>query len=191
MPYLMEAVRLHDTGIPPPTSTRPCSTFGMPMGPLRLLDEIGLDVAQHVAETLSTAFPGRFTASNTCAKKSPPGTLGKKTGQGFYPHPSQASIANANSRLYHADIQRHLTHLLTAEAQRCLDENVAASAADINLAMILGTGYPPATGGPLKVAQAQLERCPLGTRPIAPRPLAPSSINPAILSKSKTKGPKP
>jgi 3-hydroxyacyl-CoA dehydrogenase / enoyl-CoA hydratase / 3-hydroxybutyryl-CoA epimerase len=172
MPYLMEAVRLHDTGIPAADIDEAMLAFGMPMGPLRLLDEIGLDVAQHVADTLSTAFPGRFTASNTLREKIAAGHLGKKTGRGFYPHPSKHR--RPRLQLFHADIQRQLTDLITAEAQRCLDENVAASAADINLAMILGTGYPPATGGPLKVAQAAGTLPSQATEPIAPHPLAPS-----------------
>lgn len=147
MPYLMEAVALHESGISVKAIDDAMLAFGMPMGPLRLLDEIGLDVAQHVADTLSTAFPDRFHPSDVLRQKIAAGHLGKKSGSGFYTHPTKEHpIRPASS---HADIQQRLTHLLTHEAQRCLDEGVAATAADINLAMVLGTGYPPAKGGPL------------------------------------------
>jgi len=152
MPYLMEAVGLHESGIPAKEIDDAMLAFGMPMGPLRLLDEIGLDVAQHVADTLSAAFPDRFHPSDILRQKIAAGHLGKKSGQGFYQHPfKDRPVRPASS---HTDIQQRLSHLLTQEAQRCLDEGVAASADAINLAMVLGTGYPPAKGGPLKVEQA-------------------------------------
>ncbi len=159
MPYLMEAVRMNGYGIPVETIDRAMLDFGMPMGPLRLLDEIGLDVAQHVADTLGAAFPDRFPASDALRQKIANGHLGKKTGQGFYHYKNGRAVhLRPKPVLDHDDptrIQRTLTDLLTQEAQRCLDEKVAATAADINLAMILGTGYPPGKGGPLtKVAQA-------------------------------------
>ncbi len=157
MPYLMEAVRLHEAGVPAETIDAAMLDFGMPMGPLRLLDEIGLDVAQHVADTLSAAFPGRFPLSNALREKIAAGHLGKKTGQGFYHFKkghATASVQRGRREMAAREIQTRLSTLLADEARRCLDDGVAASAADINLAMILGTGFPPAKGGPLKVAQA-------------------------------------
>lgn len=152
MPYLMESVALHESGIPATTIDEAMLAFGMPMGPLRLLDEIGLDVAQHVADTLGAAFPDRFHPSERLKQKIAAGQLGKKSGQGFYRHPAKRSFFNRwrqRSNTTQTDIQHRLNHLLTQEAQRCLDEGVAASVDDINLAMVLGTGYPPAKGGPL------------------------------------------
>lgn len=157
MPYLMEAVRLHESGVPAEIIDEAMLDFGMPMGPLRLLDEIGLDVAQHVADTLSAAFPGRFPLSNALREKIAAGHLGKKTGQGFYHFKNDRTVKpvrRAGVEMSVQDIQTCLGNLLTDEAQRCLDEGVAATAADINLAMILGTGYPPAKGGPLPVVPA-------------------------------------
>lgn len=174
MPYLMEAVQLHESGIRLETIDQAMLDFGMPMGPLRLLDEIGLDVAHHVAETLSAAFPERFHPSTLLDQKIAAGHLGKKTGRGFYRHPHEVSNFRPNPQAV-ADIQHRLSHLITQEAHRCLDEGVAASAADINLAMILGTGYPPAKGGPLTVAQASGSPPTPATGPVAPHPLTTSS----------------
>jgi 3-hydroxyacyl-CoA dehydrogenase/enoyl-CoA hydratase/3-hydroxybutyryl-CoA epimerase len=148
MPYLMEAVHLHETGTDAATIDHTMLAFGMPMGPLRLLDEIGLDVAQHVADTLSTAFPERFRPSNLLREKIAAGQLGRKSGRGFYDYHGGRPRRDRVERI-DPEIQQRLSHLITDEAQRCLDENLTARASDINLAMILGTGYPPFTGGPL------------------------------------------
>lgn len=177
MPYLMEAVSLHESGVPAETIDQAMLDFGMPMGPLRLLDEIGLDVAQHVADTLSAAFPGRFPPSNVLRKKIAAGHFGKKTGQGFYHFKNDHAVRpvqRGKREMPAGEIQARLSALLTEEAQRCLDEGVAASADDINLAMILGTGYPPAKGGPLtNVARAAISPPPTpATKPVAPQPAA-------------------
>ncbi len=157
MPYLMEAVRLHETGVSAATIDKAMLDFGMPMGPIRLLDEIGLDVAQHVAETLSAAYPDRFPLSDVLREKVAAGDLGKKTGRGFYHFKQDHAVKpvrGGTREMPASEIQTRLSGLLTEEAQRCLNEGVAASADDINLAMILGTGYPPAKGGPLALERA-------------------------------------
>jgi 3-hydroxyacyl-CoA dehydrogenase / enoyl-CoA hydratase / 3-hydroxybutyryl-CoA epimerase len=139
-PYLMEAVKLHARGFSAAVIDEAMLDFGMPMGPMRLLDEIGLDVAAHVARTLGL----------DAALLEPliqRGHLGRKTGQGFYDHtkplPKGASWSEVSW------IQEHLSALLSKEARKVLDEKIAASAEDIDLAMVLGTGYPPFRGGPL------------------------------------------
>ena len=122
--------------------------FGMPMGPLRLLDEIGLDVAAHVGKTLVAAFPDRLPKTDLLDRMVAEGKLGKKSGQGFYNY-TRKQIAPAAART-DTDIQTRLALLLSTEAKHCLDEGVAASASDIDLAMVLGTGYAPFRGGPLQ-----------------------------------------
>ncbi len=155
VPYLMEAVRLHESGIPVKDIDEAMLEFGMPMGPMRLLDEIGLDVAMHVAKTLADAFPDRFPKSDALDKLVAAGHLGKKTGQGFYRYENGKEILPDR----HADLPRHesigtnLALLLSQEAMRCLKEGIARSADDIDLAMVLGTGYPPFRGGPITFAR--------------------------------------
>ncbi|MFT5634317.1 MAG: 3-hydroxyacyl-CoA dehydrogenase/enoyl-CoA hydratase/3-hydroxybutyryl-CoA epimerase [Rubritalea sp.] len=131
--------------------------FGMPMGPLRLLDEIGIDVACHVADTLSEAFPDRMHVPDILIKILKQNSLGRKSGKGFYvykdkdatPNPELEALQGSLKDSKKVTVQSHLASLMQAEAQRCLDENVASCAEDVNFAMIMGTGYAPFRGGPL------------------------------------------
>ena len=151
IPYLMGAVQLFEAGHDAQMIDDAMLDFGMPMGPMRLLDEIGLDVAAHVARTLQVS-------SDVLTAMVAAGWLGKKGGKGFYLHGSGKTRVNSGTlalRNPHgvlmtgAQVQDHLSGLLSSEAARCLKEGVAASAADIDLAMVLGTGYAPFRGGPL------------------------------------------
>jgi 3-hydroxyacyl-CoA dehydrogenase/enoyl-CoA hydratase/3-hydroxybutyryl-CoA epimerase len=155
VPYLMEAVRLHASGIPVKDIDDAMLEFGMPMGPMRLLDEIGLDVASHVAKTLAEAFPDRFPKSDVLDKMVAEGHLGKKSGRGFYQYENGREIAftSAPPMPQHESIQTRLALLLSQEAMKCLKEGIARSADDIDLAMVLGTGYPPFRGGPITFAR--------------------------------------
>jgi 3-hydroxyacyl-CoA dehydrogenase/enoyl-CoA hydratase/3-hydroxybutyryl-CoA epimerase len=143
VPYLMEAVRLHQSGITVRDIDEAMLEFGMPMGPMRLLDEIGLDVATHVAQT--DAFEKMIAA----------GHLGKKSGQGFYRYEKGREIPPPiHHRLpSHESIQSKLALLISQEAMKCLKEGIARSADDIDLAMVLGTGYPPFRSGPITFAR--------------------------------------
>ncbi|MDB6137067.1 MAG: fadJ [Verrucomicrobiaceae bacterium] len=150
IPYVMEAVRLFDAGHNPEDIDHAMLDFGMPMGPMRLLDEIGLDVAAHVAKTLQTG-------SDTLTHMVAAGMLGKKSGKGFYLHARRtrvnpAALSLRPSSQTHADragLQARLAGMLSDEALRCLKDGTAASAGDIDLAMVLGTGYAPFRGGPI------------------------------------------
>lgn len=155
VPYLMEAVRLHESGIPLKDIDEAMLEFGMPMGPMRLLDEIGLDVAAHVAKTLSNAFPDRFPHTDALDKMVNEGHLGKKTGQGFYRYENGKEVLPAThfDLPRHESIQTNLALLISQEAMRCLKEGIARNADDIDLAMVLGTGYPPFRGGPITFAR--------------------------------------
>ncbi len=155
VPYLMEAVRLHESGISVKDIDEAMLEFGMPMGPMRLLDEIGLDVAAHVAKTLASAFPDRFSHTDALDKMVAAGHLGKKTGQGFYRYENGKEIVpTTHSDLpRHESIQTNLALLISQEAMRCLKEGIARNADDIDLAMVLGTGYPPFRGGPITFAR--------------------------------------
>ena len=156
MPYLLEAVALFDAGVPPILIDRAMLNFGMPMGPLRLLDEVGADVALHVAETLAGAFPDRMAVPDILRSLVACGSFGRKCGSGFYlygknhrPDPEIVALRKAPATLAmeEAVIRRRLLEKLREEADRCLADGVAASASDINLAMTLGTGFPPFRGG--------------------------------------------
>lgn len=158
VPYLMESVRLHESGVPVKDIDDAMLEFGMPMGPMRLLDEIGLDVAAHVAKTLADAFPDRFPKTNALDAMVASGQLGKKTGQGFYRYQNGKEVVLRQERPampQHESIQTRLATLISQEALRCLKEGIARSADDVDLAMVLGTGYPPFRGGPIAYARDQ------------------------------------
>ncbi|MEO1857439.1 MAG: 3-hydroxyacyl-CoA dehydrogenase NAD-binding domain-containing protein [Rubritalea sp.] len=158
LPYLVRAGQLFSEGHAPETIDNCMVDFGMPMGPLRLLDEVGLDVSLHVAKTLSAAFPDRMEIPSILTDLVTKGLLGKKSNEGFYlyekgktkPNPTIQPGASPQSSAL--KIRDELAYLLSEEASRCLDEGLADSAADIDFAMVMGTGYAPFRGGPLRHA---------------------------------------
>lgn len=162
MPYMLEAARFFDHGASIENIDEAMLDFGMPMGPLRLIDEVGLDVAEDVALTLGAAFGERMAAPPVVARMLGAGLLGKKSGRGFYLHPDEEyNLAVRNYRsndgqanLPRAELQRRMVLLMINEAARCLEEGVAADAADIDFAMVMGTGFAPFRGGPLRHADA-------------------------------------
>src|SRR5690606_17574000 len=97
VPYLVEAARLFENGGDPRTIDDAMLDFGMPMGPLRLLDEVGLDVAMHVADTLAAAFPGRMKIPTVVAKLVEHGQLGRKSGSGFYRYGKSGTPPNPDA----------------------------------------------------------------------------------------------
>lgn len=159
MPYLIEAGVLVDQGYSPKVIDEAMLNFGMPMGPIRLLDEIGLDVAAHVADTMSDAFGDRFAVPGVLTNMVEAGNLGKKSGRGFYTYNGKAEPTldpgpAGSDRMNEAQIAERLAGLMVAEAKLCLEEGVAASADDVDFAMILGTGFAPFRGGPLTYAES-------------------------------------
>jgi 3-hydroxyacyl-CoA dehydrogenase/enoyl-CoA hydratase/3-hydroxybutyryl-CoA epimerase len=157
MPYLVEAAAIFGRGADPEALDRTMLDFGMPMGPLRLLDEVGLDVAIHVARTLAAAYPERMKVPEIAAKLVEKGQLGRKSGKGFYiydgrrefPNPVALGLRSGTTPLP-ADTRDRLAGLMTEEARLCLSEGVAETADDIDLAMVMGTGYAPFRGGPMQ-----------------------------------------
>ena len=137
--------------------------FGMPMGPLRLVDEVGVDIAEDVARTLHEAFPTRLQMPAALPKLLEKKWLGKKTGTGFYLHKGNEAEPNkaANSLrpglelpLTREQLQRRMVLLMVNEAARCVEEGIVRSAADVDFAMVMGTGFAPFRGGPLRYADS-------------------------------------
>jgi 3-hydroxyacyl-CoA dehydrogenase/enoyl-CoA hydratase/3-hydroxybutyryl-CoA epimerase len=154
MPYLIEAGRLVESGVPVGMIDAAMLDFGMPMGPLRLLDEIGLDVAVHVSDTMVEAFGDRFAPPLLLADLVRAGHLGKKSGRGFYRHERGKEVAETfasppRELPDNPTLAARLNRLMVEESKRCLDEGLVRDADTIDLAMILGTGYAPFRGGPL------------------------------------------
>jgi len=164
-PYLNEALLLVESGVPVGRIDAALERFGMPMGPLRLLDEIGLDVSDHVSGSLTEVFGERLPASGASGLMREAGRLGKKSGRGFYrygkgkPRPEDVGAvlgASAASGSLPSDdeITDRCVLLMLNEACYALQEEIVASPEFLDLAMVMGTGFAPFRGGVLRHADA-------------------------------------
>ncbi|MFQ5746941.1 MAG: 3-hydroxyacyl-CoA dehydrogenase NAD-binding domain-containing protein [Gemmatimonadota bacterium] len=162
-PYLNEAGFLLEEGAGIRDVDEALVRFGMPMGPLRLLDEIGFDIASHASREMSASFGERMRPSGIMERLQEEGRLGRKNGRGFYLYADgkresvdpalQASLGGGDGGGPPADeMRRRCLHLMVNEAAYALEEGVVAGADDIDLAMVMGTGFPPFRGGLLRWA---------------------------------------
>jgi len=161
IPYLIEAGNLFESGARIEDLDDVMLDFGMPMGPLRLLDEVGLDVSLHVAATLAAHFGERMKVPGCLGKMTNAGLLGRKSGGGFYlhekskdakPNPGVASYVQSQKarEITREELQERMVFLMVNEAARCLEEQIVTDPADVDFAMIMGTGFAPFRGGPLR-----------------------------------------
>jgi 3-hydroxyacyl-CoA dehydrogenase/enoyl-CoA hydratase/3-hydroxybutyryl-CoA epimerase len=163
LPYMIEAGTLFSQGASVEAIDGAMIDFGMPMGPLALCDEVGIDIALDVAQTLSAAFSGWMRVPEILPKMIAAGLLGKKVGKGFFVHkkdeepvenPELAGLRSGSTAAALApdELKNRMVLLMINEAARCLDEGVAAEPADVDFAMVMGTGWAPFRGGPLRYA---------------------------------------
>ena len=133
--------------------------FGLPMGPLTLADQLGIDVCFDVVQVLLKAYGNRMQPAEIWSKLYKAGYLGKKRGAGFYVYDSDKKdllpqwikeIQPDKSKKSIFSLERLLYPMIN-EAALCLEENVA-SAPDIDLAMVAGVGFPQEKGGLLRYA---------------------------------------
>lgn len=162
MPYLNEAAFCLEEGVASIDAIdRAVVAFGMPMGPFTLVDNIGLDVCAEVVEVLLAAFGERMTPAALWGRMAAAGRFGRKRGKGFYNY-SGDDDASALAALLGVSVRsgpegaggfNELRVLLPMinEAAICLQEQVAA-AADIDVALLAGIGFPQNTGGLLRYA---------------------------------------
>lgn len=164
-PYMNEAGFLLEEGNSIESIDRAMLDFGMPLGPMALLDEVGIDVASKVAGILSAAFAGRITKSRVVDALYESGRYGKKNGKGLYlyadgkrkgpdaeayrllgvasPHPADAG-----------EVVERMVLAMINEASLIIDERIVGTAGELDLAMIMGTGFPPFRGGLLRYADS-------------------------------------
>jgi 3-hydroxyacyl-CoA dehydrogenase/enoyl-CoA hydratase/3-hydroxybutyryl-CoA epimerase len=160
-PYLLEAAALFEGGLEAEAIDGALSKWGMPMGPLRLIDEIGIDITVDIADTLQKAYGPRDEAPALLRKMLAEKWVGRKSGAGFYiyrdkrqqPNELLAQWRQPSGKPVAGDIANRLLFLMINEAARCLEEKVVASAEDADYGMILGTGFPAFRGGPLRFAE--------------------------------------
>ena len=163
-PCLNEAGHLLDEGWDARAVDRAWKRFGMPMGPYRLMDEIGIDVMSHAGSTMAETFGHRMAPAPALVALAGSGRLGRKGGRGFYQYvkgrekdfdPSvyaDMNLSSARAKPKPDHVRDRLVLVMINEAARVLEEGVVASAADVDLGMVMGTGFPPFRGGLLKYA---------------------------------------
>ncbi|MCG3175256.1 MAG: Fatty acid oxidation complex subunit alpha [Candidatus Omnitrophica bacterium] len=160
LPYLNEAAYLLQEGMPCTTIDRIAENFGLPMGPIELADQVGIDVGYKVAHILQEAFGERMKVASILEEVKKAGLLGKKSGKGFYIHDGKKRTPNpevktgSGSRTSAEDALKRMVYIMINEAARCLEEKVVDSAATVDIGMIMGTGFPPHRGGLLRYADS-------------------------------------
>ena len=155
MPYLMEAMTLSEEGVSAETIDAAAVQFGMPMGPMALADKVGLDVCLSVAENLSLYFPIKIPDRLKTMVQS--GTLGVKTGRGFYQYRQGKLVRKHKSNLSEAspDIADRMILRMLNEAVACLTEGVVSNSDLLDGGMIFGAGFAPFLGGPMQYARSR------------------------------------
>jgi 3-hydroxyacyl-CoA dehydrogenase / enoyl-CoA hydratase / 3-hydroxybutyryl-CoA epimerase len=163
-PYLNEAAQLMLEGCEPQTIDKVMLDFGLPMGPARLMDEVGFDVAEKVSEVMSTAFPERMQPSPLFSAMVAAGHLGAKSGGGILSEAGTAVLTKLRQATTtrggrgvpsRTEIHERLIYPMVDEAFRCLDDGLVDSEDDLDLGLIMGMGFPPFTGGIARFARAE------------------------------------
>lgn len=169
VPYLVESAWMLQEGAAPQRIDNLLVEFGMPMGPLELIDEVGIDVGHTVAKVLENAYGERMKVPAGLSAIAASGEfLGKKTKHGIYlytkkdrkPNPAIRALVNnaqqsqraVTHQLSDADIVDRAILLMVNEAARCLEENIAPDPESLDMAMVFGTGFAPFRGGLLRYA---------------------------------------
>jgi 3-hydroxyacyl-CoA dehydrogenase/enoyl-CoA hydratase/3-hydroxybutyryl-CoA epimerase len=181
-PYLLDAAELFESGLEADKIDNALVQWGMPMGPLRLIDEISIDITIDIGNTLEKAYGRRDHVSTVLLWLRDGKMLGRKTGAGFYKYEGKTQTANESLvpwrralhgepegvegpdippdlhrdprlRLNEEELANRLIFLMVNEAARCVEENIVDSPEDADYGMILGTGFAPFRGGPLRFAE--------------------------------------
>ena len=163
--YLNEACRLWESGVPTETIDRAMREWGWPMGPMRLIDEVGVDVTDFIFGEMKHYFPDRFAGTTVCARMLAAGLKGRKNGasSGFYVYTHDGEVRNtamaefapkSATSMDAAAIAEKLNGVMIAETKRVLAEGVLKTADDADLALLLGAGFPAWRGGLMRYARS-------------------------------------
>ena len=179
-PYLLDAAELFESGVDAERIDRALVEWGMPMGPLRLIDEIGVDISIDIGNTLEKTYGQRDHVPTVLLWLRDQQMLGRKTGAGFYKYEGKMQTPNESRAQWRVvagggdpgrgesstksqpassppatadDIALRLVLLMVNEAARCVEDGVVESPEDADYGMILGTGFAPVRGGPLRFTE--------------------------------------
>ncbi len=160
LPYLNEAALMFEEGGDIKTIDKALLDFGMPMGPFTLIDTVGVDIGVRVSDILHKAYTTRMATSNVLDKMVENKWLGKKSGMGFYNYENSkptinkniSTLQNKHIEIYEKTIHDRAILIMINEASLCLEEDVVSNARYLDMAMVLGTGFPAFRGGLLRYA---------------------------------------
>jgi len=165
VPYMVEAISMLQEGHSVQKLDGALRSFGMPMGPIELFDEVGIDVAHKVAKILQKFMGDRMADSDLLEKLVSDKRLGKKNEIGFYRYDDgkreydkkieEYISVNQKTKLTDQEIVRRMIYPMINEAARCLEEKIALRPRDVDIGMIFGTGFAPFRGGLLTYADSE------------------------------------
>jgi 3-hydroxyacyl-CoA dehydrogenase / enoyl-CoA hydratase / 3-hydroxybutyryl-CoA epimerase len=161
--YMNEAGYLLDEGVAIDALDRTMVDFGFPVGPITLMDEVGLDVGGKVGQVLGEAFGARMAPSDSLARVVAAGRTGRKGGKGFYRYDANGKKGGVDESVYELlptganrtevpalEIQQRCVLAMVNEAARCLEEGILRSPRDGDTGAVFGIGFPPFRGGPFR-----------------------------------------
>ncbi|HEY9225036.1 MAG TPA: fatty acid oxidation complex subunit alpha FadJ, partial [Gemmatimonadaceae bacterium] len=159
--YMNEAGRLIDEGAPIEVLDRALVDFGFPVGPITLLDEVGIDVGGKVGQVLAEAFGERLGASDAMRRVVAAGRTGRKGGKGFYRYDETGKKGPVDESIYEIiggqrrdferdEMTQRCVLAMVNEAARCLEEGILRSPRDGDIGAVFGIGFPPFRGGPFR-----------------------------------------
>ncbi|MET0970144.1 MAG: 3-hydroxyacyl-CoA dehydrogenase NAD-binding domain-containing protein [Tardiphaga sp.] len=158
-PYMLEAMVMLDEKIDPTTIDAAAEQFGMPMGPIELADQVGLDICLAVGDMLRSKFGDLLPPTPAWLReKVAKGELGRKTGRGFYTWRDGKADKGAGAMATARPTQEMIDRLILPMSNvcvACLREGTVDNADAVDGAMIFGTGYAPFRGGPLNYARTR------------------------------------
>ena len=162
-PYVNEAGRLLDEGVAIDAVDRAMVEFGFPVGPITLIDDVGLDVAGKSGAVMVEAFGERMAPADAIKRVVDAGRLGRKGKSGFYSYDERGKKGGVDETVYALlaggaqrqertaeEIQRRCVYAMLNEAARCLEEGIVRSARDGDVGAVFGIGFPPFRGGPFR-----------------------------------------
>lgn len=164
VPYNMEAVRMVLEGVSIEDVDHALESFGMPIGPIKLMDEVGIDVGAHIVVTLNDAFGDRIPLMDGVDNVINDDRQGKKNNRGFYDYSDDSKGKKVDESIYSVmgvsnpgskhvaenKIAERIILCMLNEAAYCLDENILRNARDGDIGAIFGLGFPPFLGGPFR-----------------------------------------
>ncbi len=155
-PYMLEAMVMLDEKVDKAVIDAAAEKFGMPMGPIELADQVGLDICLAVGDMLRSKFGDALPpAPDWLRDKVKRGELGRKTGKGFYEWKDGHAVKTPSPIQPTDEMIDRLVLPMSNVCVACLREGIVENGEVVDGAMIFGTGYAPFRGGPLNYARTR------------------------------------